>query len=116
MFDACLSLPRDPREAALIADQLDAVARALRDGRDRTRQATSSSDDRVTTDDRATDPGSRLFERLMARVAPLAARPREREAAIASAEATAAVLRCLWPELQQPRPIALGAPLELTRR
>ena len=31
MFEACLSLPQNRREALMLAEQLDALARALRD-------------------------------------------------------------------------------------
>jgi hypothetical protein len=91
MFESCLTLPQNPYEARLIADNFEAVARALREW----------PVDAWLKLARSSNPeGARrsgLFERLVARVAPLAVRPRQREQAIASAEATAAVLRCLWP-------------------
>ena len=88
MFEACLSLPQNPREARLVAHVLERVARALREW---PREAWQ----KLAAERPAPDAG--LFERLVARVAPLALVGREREAALASAEATAAVLRCLWP-------------------
>ena len=89
MFEACLSLPQNPREARLVAHVLERVARALREWpRDAWQKLAA---------ERPAHSGG-LFERLLARVAPLALVPGEREAALASAEATAAVLRCLWPE------------------
>ena len=89
MFEACLTLPHNPREARLIADVLERVARALNEWPHDAWQ-------RLAAERPASGAG--LFERLVARVAPLALVPRERKAAVASAEATAAVLRCLWPE------------------
>ena len=89
MFEACLTLPQNPREARLIADVLERVARALNEW---PREAWQ----KLATERPA--PGAGLFERLVTRVAPLALVKGEREKALASAEATAAVLRCLWPE------------------
>src|SRR5919198_143747 len=90
MFESCLTLPQNPYEARLLADSLEAVARALREWPvDAWLKLVRSSDPQ-----RARPPG--LFDRLVARVAPVAVRPRQRKEAIASAEATAAVLRCLW--------------------
>jgi hypothetical protein len=89
MFEACLTLPQNPREARLVADVLERVARALREW---PRDAWQ----KLAAERPASSAG--LFERLVARVAPLALVPGERDAALASAEATAAVLRCLWPE------------------
>jgi hypothetical protein len=89
MFEACLTLPQNPREARLIADVLERLARVLNDW---PREAWQ----KLAAEQAANGAG--LFERLVARVAPLALVPAEREAALASAEATAAVLRCLWPE------------------
>lgn len=89
MFEACLSLPRDPREAHLLADSLEALARALREWPAEAWRNVG------------TQPGSAsasLFERLVARTAPAAREPRNRARALQSAEAVAAVLRVLWPE------------------
>jgi hypothetical protein len=89
MFEACLTLPQNPREARLVADVLERLARALNDW---PREAWQ----KLAAERPSSSAG--LFERLVARVAPLALVAGEREAARASAEATAAVLRCLWPE------------------
>jgi hypothetical protein len=97
MFQACLTLPQNPREARLVADALERVARALNDW---PREAWQ----KVAAERPATGAG--LFERLVARVAPVALVNGEREAALASAEATAAVLRCLWPESPAPAAVA----------
>ncbi|MBV8717433.1 MAG: hypothetical protein JOZ65_20410 [Chloroflexi bacterium] len=90
-FEACLSLPRDPREAALIADNLVSLARALHDWPvDAWQQmATKAADGSKPTG---------LFERLAHGTAQAALDPRQRAFAEASAEAVAAVLRVLWPE------------------
>jgi hypothetical protein len=100
MFEACLTLPQNPREARLVADVLERVALALGEW---PREAWQKLAAERTID------GAGLFERLIARVAPLALVKGEREAARASAEATAAVLRCLWPESPAP---AVAAELE----
>ena len=92
MFEACLTLPQNPREARLVADVLERVARALNEW---PREAWQ----KLAAERPSDNPG--LFERLVTRVAPLAL-SRERDAALASAEATAAVLRCLWPEAGAP--------------
>jgi hypothetical protein len=94
-FEACLSLPRDPREAAVIADNLEALSRALRDwpAEAWSKLATSAA------------PGEKqdtLLERLAARTAEAAVDARQRARARESAEATAAVLRVLWPEAPAP--------------
>jgi hypothetical protein len=89
MFEACLTLPQNPHEAQLLADVLERVARALQEW---PREAWQ----KLAAEDSASSTG--LFERLVQRVAPVALMKRERQAALASAEATAAVLRCLWPE------------------
>lgn len=103
MFEACLTLPQNPREARLVADVLERVARALDEWpRDAWQKLAAER----------TANGTGLFERLLARVAPLALVKGEREAALASAEATAAVLRCLWPE----RPAAAAVAAEPERR
>jgi hypothetical protein len=89
MFEACLTLPRDRREATLIADNLDALARALRDWPPAAWRKVADT----PSDARAGD----LFERLVARTAPVALDPRQRARALRSAEAVADVLRVLWP-------------------
>ena len=88
MFEACLTLPRDRREATLIADNLDALARALREW-------PPAAWRKVV--DEPTQTGSGLYERLVARTAPVALDPRQRARALRSAEAVADVLRVLWP-------------------
>ena len=95
-FEACLSLPRDPREAGLIADQLEALARALRDW-------PADAWRRVLSDAVPGESGG-LFERLVARTAPVALDPRQRARALESAEAVASVLRVLWPEARVSTP------------
>lgn len=87
-FEACLSLPHDPREAALIADNLEALARALREW----------SVDAWLAINTQKSPSSGLFERLVARTAPMATDPRQKQIAMESAAAVAAVLRVLWPD------------------
>ncbi len=87
-FEACLALPHDPREAALIADNLEALARALRVWPAEAWQAVNSS----------APESEGLFDRLVARTAPVATDPALRVRSLESAEATAAVLRVLWPE------------------
>jgi|SRR5579864_37084 len=94
-FEACLSLPRDPHEARLIADNLDALARALRDWPAEAWQRLLDS---------GAPTGDGLFERLAQRAAPAAADKRTRSEAARSAEAVAGVLRVLWPEVQATRP------------
>jgi hypothetical protein len=92
MFEACLTLPKDPREAQLLADNLDALARALRDWPDDAwRKATAHPA-------QPAEGSSGLFERLVARTAPAALEPRKRRRAMRSAAAAADVLRVLWPE------------------
>ena len=93
-LEACLRLPRDPREAALIADSLDALARALRDWPDEawlklSEQESSEQDG--------------LFQRLAMRTAEAQLDARQRTHATRSAEAVASVLRVLWPEATPPR-------------
>ena len=96
MFEACLTLPHDPREATLLADQLDSLARALREWPDDAWRTVAAT---ATTAAGHADPArGSLFERLVLRTAPAALDPRQRQRALASAEATAAVLRVLWPE------------------
>src|SRR5690242_2166306 len=89
-FEACLSLPRDPREAAVIADNLEALGRALREW-------PAEAWRKLASDTGAKKP-SGLFERLASRTAEAALEPTHREHALQSAEAAAAVLRVLWPE------------------
>src|SRR5207302_7386329 len=92
-FEACLSLPHNPHEAGLIADALEALARALRDW-------PADAWRKLASDSTATSEGSSvgLFERLAARTAPAALKPTQRETAVESAEVVASVLRVLWPE------------------
>jgi hypothetical protein len=90
-FEACLSLPRDPREAALIADNLDALARALRSW-----PADAWGKLGAGTQDSSTPVG--LFERLALRTAEAGLDAPQRKRALESAEAAAGVLRVLWPE------------------
>ena len=108
MFEACLSLPRNAYEAELIADNLDALACALRDWPAqawRTVASTSSLPD-----------SSGLFDRLVSRTAPAALDASHRRQALESAETVAGVLRVLWPEpdathhsgyVRQPRPVTV---------
>jgi hypothetical protein len=91
-FEACLSLPRDPREAALIADNLEALARALREW-------PVEAWSKLAGDEQPETPQNQgLFDRLAVRTAVAAQDPAQREWALASAEAAGAVLRVLWPE------------------
>ena len=89
-FEACLSLPRDRREAALIADNLEALARALRDWPD---EAWLKLGEKASAGDAS------LFERLAARTAETGLDAPQRAHAKASALAAADVLRVLWPEV-----------------
>lgn len=89
-FEACLLLPRDPREAAVIADNLEALARALREWPVEAWSKLAANADESRT------PGG-LFERLAQRAAAAATEPTHRAYALESAEAVAAVLRVLWP-------------------
>ncbi len=89
-FEACLSLPRDPREAELIADNLESLARALREWPDEAWR-------RLLAERQPTEAGG-IFERLIARTAPAALDKHQRTRAMESAEAVAGVLRVLWPE------------------
>jgi hypothetical protein len=91
-FAASLSLPRDPREAAAIADNLESLARALRDWPDDAWRKLAAN---------TTDPDG-LFERLAVRTAPAAIDPLRRQQARQSAEAVASVLRVMWPEERPP--------------
>ncbi|MBV9169898.1 MAG: hypothetical protein JOZ81_07420 [Chloroflexi bacterium] len=87
MFEACLSLPQNRREALLLAEQLDALARALREW---PAEAWRSVSERPAADG--------VFARLLARTAPAALKPSHRKRALKSAAAVADVLRVLWPE------------------
>lgn len=96
MYEACLSLPENRREAALIAEQLEALSRALRDWpTDAWTQVAAQP---------APPTGASLFERLVNKTAPVAIDPRGRTRALASAESVAAVLRILWPAETQAAP------------
>jgi hypothetical protein len=108
MFEACLTLPKDPREAQLLADNLDALARALRDWPDDAWRKVSAQPAEPA------EGSSSLFERLVARTAPTALEPRKRARAMRSAAAAADVLRVLWPEqaiapAAEPVPVAQAA-------
>lgn len=89
-FEACLALPRDPREAQLLADNLEALARALREWPDDAWR-------QLIAEDKPTEAGG-LFGRLALRTAPAALHKEHRARAMQSAEAVADVLRVLWPE------------------
>ncbi|MBV9323973.1 MAG: hypothetical protein JO352_09330 [Chloroflexi bacterium] len=89
MFEPVLSLPQNPREAKLIADNLDALARALHDWSEADWQ-------RVAVEHESAEE-SGMFGRLIKRTAPVAGDPAQRRRAQASAEAAASVLRVLWP-------------------
>jgi hypothetical protein len=103
MFEACLTLPKNPREARLLADNLDALARALRDWPEDAWRKVAA---------RPADSSGGLFERLVARTAPAALEPRSRARAMQSAAAVADVLRVLWPEhAAEPAAPATAAPV-----
>jgi hypothetical protein len=87
MFEACLSLPKDPKEARLIAESLEELASALRDW---------SHDAWVEAG--TAEKGTRLFDRLVAHTQPAALDTRQRVKAMHSAGEVADVLRVLWPE------------------
>jgi hypothetical protein len=89
MFAACLSLAQNPAEARLVAENLESLARALRDW-------PAEAWERVASD--PNPPRDGLFQRLGSKAAPMAKQSRQRTVAIASAEETAAVLRVLWPQ------------------
>lgn len=88
-FEACLALAHDPREATVIADNLEALGRALRDWPEDTWSKLAATGAK-------TDGG--LFERLAARTAQSALNSKQRTQAAQSAEAVVDVLRVLWPE------------------
>ena len=87
MFEACLTLAQNPNEAQLLAESLEAVARALQEWPLEAWHKVS-----------LTPTGKGLFERLVARTQPAALDSRQRVIALESAEAVAGVLRVLWPE------------------
>jgi len=87
VFEACLTLAQNPNEAQLLAESLEAVARALREWPLEAWHKVS-----------LTPTGKGLFERLVARTQPAALDSRQRVIALESAEAVAGVLRVLWPE------------------
>jgi hypothetical protein len=94
-FEPCLSLPRNQHEAKLIAENLEALARALREWPAEAWRTVPSAPAAEASDDAAS---SDLFKRLVARTAPIALDLRQRTGALQSAEAVAGVLRVLWPE------------------
>ena len=87
MFEACLALPKDPREARLIAESLEELSQALREW---------SHEAWVQAG--TTEKGTRLFDRLVAHTQPAALDTYQREKAMHSAAEAADVLRVLWPE------------------
>ena len=93
-FEACLALARDPHEATVIADNLEALGRALRDWPE-------DAWYKLAATGAKTDGG--LFERLAARTAQSALNSAQRKQAAYSADAVAGVLRVLWPEVTPPR-------------
>ncbi len=87
MFQACLTLAQNPNEAQLLAESLEALARALRDWpADAWRKVNPNP------------TGTALFERLLARTQPAALDATRRVQALESAEVVAEVLRAMWPE------------------
>ena len=94
-FEACLALAHDPGEATVIADNLEALGRALRDWPEDAWYKLAATGAR-------TDSG--LFERLAARTAQSALNSAQRKHAAQSAEAVAGVLRVLWPDATPSRP------------
>jgi hypothetical protein len=98
-FEACLSLPRDPREAGLIADSLEALARALHEWPAEAWQKLASNPSPAE----GYDTHGGLFERMAVRTAESALDAPQRAAAQDSAEAVASVLRVLWPEARARR-------------
>src|SRR5581483_11343966 len=105
-FEACLALARDPRAATVIADNLEALGRALRDWPEDawTKLAAAGA-----------KPDGGLFERLAARTAQSALNAKQRQQAAQSAEAVAGVLRVLWPEATPGR-VAPTAPSQRDER
>lgn len=93
MFGACLSIAQDPAEARLVAENLESLARALRDW-------PAEAWERIASD--PNPPQGSLFERLVSKSAPMAKDRKRRAQAVASAEETAAVLRVLWPQPGDP--------------
>jgi hypothetical protein len=92
-FEACLTLPRDPREAVLIAETLESLAGALRTWPTEAWRKLASNN----------EPTDGLFGRLAQRTAQSDLTPEQRKRAAESADAVAGVLRVLWP---QPQPAA----------
>jgi hypothetical protein len=90
MFEASLTLPKDRREAQLLADNMSALAKALRDWPVEAWQKV----------DPQASGAAGLFERLVASTQPAALDAKKRTQAMASAEAVADVLRVLWPQGQ----------------
>jgi hypothetical protein len=88
-FEACLALPRDPREAALLADNLEALARALREW---------PVEAWIELALREPSESDGLFQRLAVHTAEAALDALQRARATDSAEAVAGVLRVLWPD------------------
>jgi hypothetical protein len=108
MFGTVVSLPRTPSEARLVAEALEALARAMRDWPLETWVDLEAE----PPDPVPAPPMNQLFDRLVVQAAPLAIHTRSREEATRSAEVTAAVLRSLWPEVPEPRTLTLtGAAL-----
>jgi hypothetical protein len=93
MFNSFIALAQSPSEAVVVAEALEAVARALREW---DAEAWKKVQDQEVTE----NPG--LFERLTVQVAPVATDRKSRAGALRSAEASAAVLRVLWPETTEP--------------
>jgi hypothetical protein len=98
-------LPQNRREAVALADQLDALARALREWPLEAWRAVASEP--------VTETGG-VFQRLVASTAPLALKSVPRQRALESAEAVADVLRVLWPvvpasETHAEKPELIGA-------
>jgi hypothetical protein len=96
VFEACLTLAQNPNEAQLLAESLEALARALREWPLEAWHKVGLS-----------PTGKGLFERLVARTQAAALDSRQRVIALESAEAVADVLRVLWPET---RPRVEAAP------
>ena len=90
LFEACLSLPHNAYEAELLADNLEALARALRDWPAEAWRTVAST--------KSLSDSSGLFDRLVSRTAPAALEAAHKRHALESAEAVAGVLRVLWPD------------------
>ena len=87
VFEACLTLAQNPKEADLLAESLDALARALREWPLEAWRKVNP-----------TPKGTGLFEKLVVRTQAAALDPLQQPLALESAEAVADVLRVLWPE------------------